>query len=149
MASTDDSESTDLVVADPTSSQALHRRRQRIENHFKSLETRIQKVEAYREANLELSIDMFKKRLEILDALAENFRDPATGEFCPIRIARRRDELRIYLGEMQNIEKQAGLIPTKKEQVSVTVTLSDKWKKLRQEIDGEFDNVIDAEVVDE
>lgn len=148
MASTDDSENTDLVVTDLASSEVLRRRRDRIARHFASLETRIQKVEAYREANLEQSIDMFKQRLEILDALAKNFKDEK-GEFCPHRIRRCRDELRIYLGEMQNIEKQAGLIPTKKEQVSVTVTLSDKWKALRQEIDGEFDDAIDVEVVDE
>lgn len=141
----DDSTSTDIV---PVDAKELRNRRERIARHFKSLETRIQKVEAYQAANLELAVDMFKQRLEILDALAQNFKNPKTGEFDPQRIKWHRDELRIYLNEMQNVEKQAGLIPTKKEQRTVVVTLADRFRQFKEELDGEGD-FIEAELVDD
>lgn len=126
----------------------LKRRRDAINRHFEGLEKRIQKVEAYQAANLELAVDMFKKRIEILDAMSENWRDKETGEFSPDILRRGSSEvaLKLWFHELQNIEKQAGLIPTKKEQRTVVVTLADRWKQLKGEYEDEF---IDAEAYED
>lgn len=132
----------------PSHKQELARRNAAIVGSFQKLDTRIKKIEAYREANLNISMDMFTQRLKLLDAMASNWRDPETGEFDPQQLRRAgvETQLRQWFHELQNLEKQAGLLPTVKQERTVTVTLADQFKQMRNNYD---EHVVDAEVIDE
>lgn len=145
-----DEDKTSRALASRRLSSEMRNRRERIQRHFDSLETRIAKVSAYQEASLELAINLFKQRIELLDAMSSNWRDPETGEFSPRKLTMGMHERNIahYFRELEKIEKQAGLVPTKKEEKTVTITLADKFRELQGEVEGEFLDAIDAEIVE-
>lgn len=124
----------------------LKAERRALVNHWKRLEKSIAKVEAYRAANVEKSLELFVDKIAILKAMSETWRDPETGEFDPYRLkyaeARKID---IYFNQVAQLEKMAGMLPSVKQERTVTVTLADRFKELA----GHYQDVVDGVVVGE
>ena len=142
--SDDDDKGTDLVLS---RSQEIEKQNQEIADSFRKLNKRIAKVEAFRAANVEKSLHFFTDKIDALEALSQNWRDPETGKFDPQRIKRADGrQLDIYFAQVSNIEKMAGMLPTVKQERSVTVTLADEFKQLQSSLN---ENIIDAEIVED